>query len=93
MGASLSARFEWLAGSAAATSTTSTPDKGAHLPISVVNQELLHELAQMLEQLCHEHGTEAKAEFRRPLQWTTTLTLAAFGAHPGQWNVQTTSSK
>ncbi|KAJ3056514.1 Armadillo repeat-containing protein 4 [Rhizophlyctis rosea] len=73
MGASLSTRFEW--------------SKAEQLRTSVTNQNLLHDLIRIIEQTCQTHPNESRAEFRRPLQWTTTLRPAAFTATGSGWNV------
>nr|KAJ3422915.1 Armadillo repeat-containing protein 4 [Polyrhizophydium stewartii] len=51
------------------------------LRTSYNNQDVLLELARVLEQLCASFPTEAKTEFRKPLVWTSTLAPAAFASH------------
>eukprot|EP00842_Homolaphlyctis_polyrhiza_P003566 jgi/Hompol1/420/HPOL_004655-RA len=66
-----------------------TKDGLPRLQTSVSNQELLHELVRMIEQLCATFPTESRAEFRKPLQWASSLTQASFASHTGatQWIV------
>ncbi|KAJ3043806.1 Armadillo repeat-containing protein 4 [Rhizophlyctis rosea] len=85
MGASLSTRFEW------------SPSPGGkagvdQLKTSVTNQNLLHDLIRVIEQTCQSYPNESRAEFRRPLQWTTSLRPGAFAAGGSGWNVQTTGT-
>ncbi|KAJ3017515.1 Armadillo repeat-containing protein 4 [Thoreauomyces humboldtii] len=95
MGQSLSTRFEWRADAAASAAGTAVPpvstagggDAG-QLKMSVTNQELLYDMVRMVEQICHAHPVEARAEFRRPLQWATTLRASAFAGSPDKWTVQ-----
>jgi hypothetical protein len=68
MGASLSTRFEW------------TTHDANSLQTSVQNQELLYELVSMIQQTCQKHPSEAKAEFKRPIVWQSSLTASAFSS-------------
>ncbi|KAI8616226.1 armadillo-type protein, partial [Chytriomyces sp. MP71] len=61
MGATLSARIEW-----AATQSN-------HPKTSATNQNLFHELIHLVDTLAAQHPPEAKAEFKRPLMWTSSV--------------------
>ncbi|KAJ3333078.1 Armadillo repeat-containing protein 4 [Blyttiomyces sp. JEL0837] len=93
MGATLSARVQWAAGGGALPTpsyTDGTPSTATGLKTSVVNQDLFYELIHLVENLATQHPNEAKAEFRRPLQWTSsTLRPAHFAgsSHATVWNV------
>ncbi|KAJ3338823.1 Armadillo repeat-containing protein 4 [Gonapodya sp. JEL0774] len=66
MGATLSTRIEWGTGSQA-SSTSKQPPVGAH------NQQVLLELSNFVNDVCALHPPESRVEFRKPLQWPTTL--------------------
>ncbi|KAJ3098022.1 Armadillo repeat-containing protein 4 [Phlyctochytrium planicorne] len=66
MGATLSSLLQW----GADASSDKAP--GSSLQTSVSNQNLLHELVHIIEALALQHPVEAKAEFKRPLQWQST---------------------
>lgn len=84
MGLALSTRFEW--------ATQPTSDGNAlQLKTSVVNQDLLYDLMRIVDQLCRTHPNEAKAEFRRPIQWSTALRPSLFSGD--KWNVQASGQK
>ncbi|KAI9093067.1 armadillo-type protein [Phlyctochytrium arcticum] len=84
MGQSLSTRFEW----SQPTPSSSNGTSDGVLQTSVVNQQLLSELVRMIEQLCRSHPTEAKTEFRRPLQWASNLLPAHFPTGD-RWTINT----
>ncbi|KAJ3178764.1 Armadillo repeat-containing protein 4 [Geranomyces variabilis] len=96
MGQTLSTRFEWrevapvtsaaAAGGDAAAAGGATGSTSS-LKTSITNQDLLYDLVKMLEQICRVHVAEARAEFRRPLQWTTSMRPATF-AGIDKWTVQ-----
>ncbi|KAJ8327746.1 hypothetical protein O5D80_004081 [Batrachochytrium dendrobatidis] len=76
-----SSKFQW-SDAASGTHASLTDKTGLpHLQRSVNNQELLHELSRMLDHLCSTYPVEAKAEFRKPLQWTSSLPPSAFSSH------------
>lgn len=89
MGASLSARFEWTGAPLAEGAT------GGQLQTSVQNQELLYELVSMIAQLCQKNIPESKAEFKRPIQWTSSLSPSQFpnSKVASLFNVQFSNSK
>ncbi len=68
MGNSLSTRFEW--------------NQESSLQTSVVNQEVLYEVVAMIEQLALNYGSEAKAEFRSPLVWTSKVLPTTIASSP-----------
>ncbi|KAI8822493.1 armadillo-type protein [Fimicolochytrium jonesii] len=84
MGQSLSARFEW-----SKEPASDKADATGALKTSVTNQDLLYDLVRMIEQLCKGHPAEAKAEFRRPLQWASALKPANFTGAGDKWDVNT----
>ncbi|KAJ3069371.1 Armadillo repeat-containing protein 4 [Podochytrium sp. JEL0797] len=94
MGATLSSRVQWAA--TTAQTTQQSADLSTSLQTSVVNQDLFHELIHLIDTLVAQHPVEAtKAEFKRPLQWTSvTLRPAHFaGTAAGVWNVVTVGAK
>ncbi|KXS09407.1 ARM repeat-containing protein [Gonapodya prolifera JEL478] len=66
MGATLSTRVEWGFGSNT-TSSSKQPPVGAN------NQQVLLELSNFVAEICSSYPAEAKVEFKKPLQWPTTL--------------------
>lgn len=88
MGNIVSARFEWTE-----TSPEARKNGLAHLQTSVGNQELLYDLINMIEQLCHTYPLEAKAEFRMPIVWTSRIAPNAFSGHSstGLWIIKDSS--
>jgi hypothetical protein len=68
MGASLSSRFEW----------SSNDHSSNHLSTSVQNQDLLYELASMITQIAIKNPGEAKAEFKKAIQWHSSLLPTLF---------------
>ena len=84
MGASLSARFEW----------ADPSQQGAKkLQTSVLNQELLHEILSIIDEICVNSVNESKAEFRRPLVWTCSLSSSSFSSSSiaSQFKIQSSS--
>lgn len=69
MGASLSSRFEWSPG---ATETS------GNLLTSAQNQALLYELIAFINQIAAKNSVEAKAEFKKGVQWITDLNPSLF---------------
>ena len=89
MGNAVSTRLEW----ADSSKVSLTKDGLPHLQTSLTNQDSLYDMLSMIEQLCHQYPQEAKAEFRKPLIWTSGLTPAAFQAHSSStsWIVKESS--
>ncbi|KAJ3011720.1 UNVERIFIED_CONTAM: hypothetical protein HDU68_001547, partial [Siphonaria sp. JEL0065] len=91
----MSARVQWAANNAAATQQSADQQQSAsqgNLQTSIVNQDLFHELIHLIETLVAQHATEAKAEFKRPLQWhSVSLQPSHFSATTtttsGVWNI------
>jgi hypothetical protein len=85
MGASLSARFEW----------TSNDVSTNQLAKSVQNQELLKELLSMVNQIAVKNPAEAKAEFKKSIQWPSSLLPAQFsnGKYASLFNIQMANAK
>lgn len=83
MGASLSSRFEWAPGAT---------DTSGHLQTSAQNQALLYELVSFITQIAAKNSVEAKAEFKRGVQWTTDLSPSLF-ANSEFFTVQPANSK
>ncbi|TPX30314.1 hypothetical protein SmJEL517_g06096 [Synchytrium microbalum] len=77
MGATLSTRPEWAAGSASAQQQLQT---------SASNQELLYDLLRALQKICRDHPNESRAELRAPLKWATSLKPASF-KDTAIWNI------
>jgi hypothetical protein len=69
MGASLSSRFEWAHGAT---------EISGHLQTSAQNQALLYEIISFINQIVAKNSVEAKAEFKRGVQWTTDLSPSLF---------------
>ncbi|TPX55740.1 hypothetical protein PhCBS80983_g05062 [Powellomyces hirtus] len=94
MGQTLSTRFEWRGDTdptpppqrTDAQQQPSTTASTSQLKTSVANQDLLYDLVKMVNEICRAHPGESRAEFRRPLQWTTTLRPQVF-AGSDKWNV------
>ncbi|TPX71413.1 hypothetical protein SpCBS45565_g01050 [Spizellomyces sp. 'palustris'] len=93
MGQSLSTRFEWIDQSVVTSKQTAEDNDGGQLKTSIVNHALLSDLIRMIEQLCRAHPSEARSEFRRPLQWSSNLRPAAFSAAGDKWIVQSSGPK
>ncbi|KAJ3290762.1 Armadillo repeat-containing protein 4 [Rhizoclosmatium sp. JEL0117] len=100
MGATLSARVQWAATNAAATQKSADAQSSqGNLQTSVINQDLFYELIHLIETLVSQHGNEAKAEFKRPLQWTSVslrpshFTNAVAAGATGMWNIVSPSPK
>ncbi|KAJ3121159.1 Armadillo repeat-containing protein 4 [Physocladia obscura] len=102
MGATLSARVQWAASNAASSQQTAYKSQATtdtHQTItSAANQDLFYELIHLIESLMTQHPAEAKAEFRRVLQWTSvSLRPAHFAAvvatQPGIWNIVSSGPK
>jgi len=93
MGATLSARVQWAANSAAGKPTEST----AALQTSVTNKDLFYELIHLIDTIANGHPAEAKAEFRRPLQWTSISLRPSHFANAGGtaagWNIVNSGPK
>ena len=83
MGASLSSRFEWSQGST---------ETSGHLLTSTQNQALLYELISFIHQIAAKNSVEAKAEFKKGVQWTTALTPSLF-TNSELFTVQLSNSK
>ncbi len=86
MGASLSSRFEWIQLPNEPHQTLST---------SVQNQELLYELVSIISQICQKYANEAKAEFKKPLIFTSTSLVPSQIASSAnnQFNIQYANAK
>ncbi|KAI8927580.1 armadillo-type protein [Entophlyctis helioformis] len=87
-----SSSMQWadgLTAAAPATAAASTKDGLPHLQTTVENQEHLYDLVRMLEQLCVTYPAEAKADFRKPLMWSSSLAPSIFASHAtaGHWIV------
>ncbi|KAJ1549202.1 Armadillo repeat-containing protein 4, partial [Cladochytrium tenue] len=87
MGATLSARVELASQAHAAAAAENGADTGeatvadSLAKTSIEAHELLRELAELVDTIAARHPAEARAEFRRPLQWTSTsLRPAHFAA-------------
>ncbi|KAH9260499.1 hypothetical protein BASA82_001160 [Batrachochytrium salamandrivorans] len=82
-----SSKFQWTDAIPYTTPSLSSKEELPRLQRSVSNQELLHELVRMLEYLCTTYPVEAKAEFHKPLQWSSMLLPSAFATHAdaSQW--------
>ncbi|KAI9329663.1 armadillo-type protein [Zopfochytrium polystomum] len=98
MGATLSSRIQWASRpqSAAAQIGADGGTPAGGIETSIDNQDLLYELVHLIDSLATKHPVEAKAEFRRPLQWTSTsLRPSHFSAAPqaNLWNVVLPSPK
>ncbi|KAJ2992995.1 Armadillo repeat-containing protein 4 [Globomyces sp. JEL0801] len=91
MGSSLSTRFEWV--DTIAGKPPLTKDGLPHLQTSIINQELLYDLSNMIEQLCQSYPIESKAEFRKPLVWNTRITPTTFINHSSAslWTIKDAS--
>ncbi|KAI8812557.1 armadillo-type protein [Cladochytrium replicatum] len=84
MGGTLSSQFEWADSGLAG----GEKDGSGRLRTSLINHDLLHELARVIALICQKHPNEARAEFRRSLQWSTSLRPNHFSsAQAGTWNV------
>ncbi|RKO94469.1 armadillo-type protein [Blyttiomyces helicus] len=87
MGTSCSILLEW-AGNAAVEAAAASGGATPHLRTSIDNLDFLHNIVRLIEQLPASHPQEAKAEWRRPLQWSSMLRPAHFSSAPaGIWNV------
>ncbi|KAJ3411757.1 Armadillo repeat-containing protein 4 [Chytridiales sp. JEL 0842] len=67
----------------------STPtDPNAPLKTSLTNKSLLSDLVHLVELIANQHPNEAKAEFKRPLQWSSSsLRPSSFQSGDSTWNV------
>ena len=78
MGNSVSSRLEW-------SEITGKPNLNKeglpHLQTSIVNQDLLYDLSNMVEQLAHNYPIDSKAEFKSPLIWTSQVLPQHFSSH------------
>jgi hypothetical protein len=84
MGASLSSRFEWAQGV-----------KTEQLVTSAQNQALLYDIISFINQVCQKNTIECKAEFKRSVQWTTSMIPQQFlnNSMSSMFTVQLASSK
>lgn len=93
MGATLSSRLQWVSSPTPAANhanTDAASSATSSLQTSVTNQALFYELIHLIENIGAQHPNEAKAEFRRPFQWTSTSLRPAHFASLSQsnlWNV------
>lgn len=76
MGAAVSTGLEW-----ADSKDAPKDDTNSQLKTSAANQDSLYDILGMIEQVCQNYPTEAKAEFKKPIQWTSSLSLANFSSH------------
>jgi hypothetical protein len=83
MGASLSSRFEWAHGAT---------ENSGHLQTSAQNQALLYEIISFINQIAAKNSVEAKAEFKKGVQWTTDLSPSLF-ANSQFFTVQQANAK
>ena len=85
MGSSLASRFEWISGSS----------ESQKLATSIQNQELLYELVGIIQQISQKYPSESKSEFKRPLQWSSSLSASqiATSSFSSLFNVQLANSK
>lgn len=81
MGNSVSSRLEWSSSLTESGKIHLTKDGLPQLQTSIVNQDILYDLANMVEQLCHNYPVESKAEFKAPIVWTTRVLPSAFISH------------
>lgn len=82
MGAVVSTRLEW-----SQTDGKANVAKESILQTSVINQDGLSEMVSMIEKLCLSYPAESKAEFKKPLQWTSSISHTAFSgsSQEGLW--------